>query len=121
MSEYTVQLYEDENGKSQILNFLENAKRRNPRVYAAALHLMEQYLPSVAPDGLRFPKSKHISGPIYELRKDADGGALRIYYWRDSEHVYIAAAAELKRGRDDADQALVDYALAAHKEWNSEG
>lgn len=120
MSRYRVDLYEDAEGRSRIKEFLQWAKREAPRVHKVALYLMNDYLPAVAPDGFSFPKSKHISGAIYELRGKAPQGAVRIYYFRLEEYRYVATAGEVKNGRDEADPNLVDYSLAAYADFTEE-
>ena len=64
---------------------------------------------------MRPPMCEHIHGPIWELR---DHSGIRLYYWRDSETVFVVAAGELKQ-RDKADRSLIEYALRAYKEWRA--
>ena len=64
---------------------------------------------------MRPPMCKHIHGPIWELR---DKSGIRLYYWRDSEWLFVVAAGELKQ-RNKADQSLIEYALRAYEEWRT--
>jgi len=64
---------------------------------------------------MRPPMCKHIRGPIWELR---DRSGIRLYYWQDSERLFVVAAGELKQ-RNQADQSLIEYALRAYEEWRA--
>jgi len=43
---------------------------------------------------------------------------IRLYYWRDSERLFVVAAGELKQ-RNKADPSLIEYALRAYEEWRA--
>jgi len=64
---------------------------------------------------MRPPMSKHIEGPIWELRHDS---GIRLYYWRDDETIFVVAAGELKK-KNKADQKLIAYAQRAYAEWRT--
>lgn len=77
--------------------------------------MLKELLPTIGSD-LKGDQAKHIEGPIWELRHRS---GIRIYYWRQGKAVFVAAAGEVKQ-RDKADQRLIDYALQAYQEFNSE-
>ena len=114
MEQFEVVLYEDENGDSQIKVWLKKLQRDNPTLRAKAARMIEK-LEALGPE-LKMPHCKHIGGPIWELRH-VDG--IRIYYWRQDATQFVAIAGEVKN-RDEADSALIQYALDAHKEYSEE-
>jgi len=109
---YQVLLYQDAKGRSQIKEWLDGLKRSNPGLYAKARWMLMNQLAVL---GSNHNDCKHIKGPIWELRHRS---GIRIYYWRQGETVFIAAAGEVKQ-RNKADQQLVEYALKAFQEFNS--
>lgn len=108
-----VVLYEDPQGRSQIKEWLGRLKRDNPRLYTKAMWLLREFLPAAALQASS-DQVKHIRGPIWEVRHRS---GLRIYYWRQGEKLFVAAAGEVK-SRSKADPALVEYALKAYEEYN---
>lgn len=112
---YQVRFYEDAEGRSQIKSWLEELKQTNPSLYAKARWMLKELLPTMGPD-LKEPQAKHIEGPVWELRHRS---GIRIYYWRQEKTVFVAAAGEVKQ-RDKADRELINYALRAYTELNSE-
>ncbi len=112
MSQYEVELYEDEDGNSQIKTWLYELQRKQPKVRAKVARMFEK-LESLGYE-LKMPHCKHVQGPIWELR-NPDG--IRVYYFRAGKQVFVAAAGEVKK-EDDADSALLQYALKAHKEYS---
>lgn len=109
---YQVLLYQDAKGRSQIKEWLDGLKRSNPGLYAKARWMLMNQLAVL---GSNHNDCKRIKGPIWELRHRS---GIRIYYWRQGETVFIAAAGEVKQ-RNKADQQLVEYALKAFQEFNS--
>lgn len=58
---------------------------------------------------------KHLEGDVWELRDLCDGGALRVYIFRDGVTFYKVSG-EVKNGRARADQARVDRTQACCNE-----
>lgn len=110
---YEVVLYEDERGRSQIKEWLAWLGKSNPQARQKARKLLGRL--AIEGPNMRPPMCKHIHGPIWELR---DRSGIRLYYWRDSERLFVVAAGELKQ-RDKADPSLIEYALRAYEEWRT--
>ncbi|GAA6735050.1 hypothetical protein YIM1640_22090 [Thermus oshimai] len=108
-----VVLYQDPQGRSQIKEWLGRLKRDNPYLYTKAMWLLREFLPTAALQASS-DQVKHIRGPIWEVRHRS---GLRIYYWRQEEKLFVAAAGEVK-SRSKADPSLVEYALRAYEEYN---
>lgn len=108
---YQVLLYKEENGRSQIESWLKVLKKSNPTLYAKARWMLKDQLAVLGPN---HNNCKHIEGPIWELRHRS---GIRIYYWRQEETVFVAAAGEVKQ-HDQADRQLIEYALRAYRALN---
>jgi len=110
---YKVVFYEDSRGRSQIKEWLTELGKSNPRARQRVRKLLERL--AIEGPNMRPPMCKHIHGPIWELR---DYSGIRLYYWRDSERLFVVAAGELKQ-RDKADSGLIEYVLRAYEEWRA--
>lgn len=108
---YRVLTYVDNRGRSQLKEWLAELRKSNPQARGIVRRLLQR-LQIEGPE-MRPPMAKHIEGPIWELRHRS---GIRLYYWRESEHIFVVAAGELKK-KDKADPKLIEYALRAYEEW----
>jgi len=88
---YTTKFYRDKNGKSEIVDYLDDLKQRgltsktdriNRDKILAYIGALEQY-------GTRIgePMVKHIDGNIWELRPIAN--RIFFFYWKDNKFVLL--------------------------------
>lgn len=102
MGPYKVTDFKD-GGRSRYREFLAQLGPECTKMAIKLSLMLEARGPS-----LRFPRAKHIDGPIWELREDCEGRALRIYYFQSGKTFYLTCGE--RKQRNAADQALIDYA-----------
>ncbi len=88
---YEIEIYEDENGKSPIGDFLEelNIKARNSKQERVRLKKITEYLQLLKAYGTRsgLPATRHIDNDIWELRPTND--RILLAYWKDKKFILL--------------------------------
>lgn len=102
MGPYEVADFED-GGRSRYREFF---SRLGPECTNMAIKLVLM-LEARGPT-LRYPRARHIEGPIWELRDDCDGRALRIYYFQSGNTFYLTCGE--RKQRNSPNRALIEYA-----------
>lgn len=112
---YAVYLYKDENGKSELREWLTELRRSNPKAFTKAGWLIER-LEQEGAALVHTVYAKKIRGPVYELRAKAGTDPIRIYYWQQGEDFFLVNG-ELKQ-QNKPDPTLIERALTAHRKHN---
>ena len=88
---YTVEFYEDENGKSEVRDFLDDLKikaetDKNTRINREKIIA---YIKALASYGTRIGKPivKHIEGNLWELRPLKN--RIFFFYWKDNKFILV--------------------------------
>lgn len=89
--EYTVVIYEDENGKSSIAEMLDdlNVKARSSKEHRVRLKKISEYVELLKAFGTRagLPSTRHLEGDIWELRPTND--RILFAHWKDNQFVLL--------------------------------
>jgi phage-related protein len=89
--EYKVVIYEDEDGKSQIAEMLDdlNVKARSNKEHRVRLKKISEYVELLKAFGTRagLPSTRHLEGDIWELRPTND--RILFAYWKDCQFVLL--------------------------------
>ena len=120
---YEVEFYEDKNGKSEIVEYLDDLKvkgatSKNERVNRDKILA---YIIALGQYGTRIgqPVVKHIDGSIWELRPLAN--RIFFFYWKDNKYVLLhhfikKTQKTPPREIDTARAKMKDY-IERHGEW----
>ena len=84
--EFTIEFYEDENGKAPVREFLEEVKAANVALHALLLAGLAKLRQR---SYHRPPLSKHVEGPLYELRVGRRDTARIIYFFRKGRRIVL--------------------------------
>lgn len=105
-SAYTVKWYPNEDEpKGAAKEFIDGLTGQCLNKYKK----LREYLKNMGPNLRHTPMLRHIKEDVLELRELCDGGALRIYLFRDGTTFYLVNG-EVKAGKNEADPDLVDKA-----------
>jgi phage-related protein len=88
---YTVKFYRDKNGKSEIIEYLDDLKKRGTTSKTDRINRNKilAYIGSLEKYGTRIGKPivKHIDGDIWELRPLTN--RIFFFYWKDNNFVLL--------------------------------
>ena len=111
---YNIEIYEDENGKSEIQEYIKELQRRNNKSDKIKFNKIVSYIRMLSKNGLNlgFPFIKHLENDIWELRPLRD----RILFAYYKEHSFVLLSIFMKKTQktprreiEKAKRILEDY------------
>jgi len=124
---YEVKFYYDRNGKSEIVEFLDNSKERGKTSKTDRINRNKilAYIGALEKYGTRIgePVVKHIDGSIWELRPLAN--RIFFFYWKDNKfvllHHFVKKTKKTPpREIEQARTKMIDF-IERYGEWDGKG